>query len=44
MHQRPQLHQVVLEWGPREEKAVLAVEGKESLPALALEVLNMLGL
>ena len=44
VHERPQLHQVVLQRCARQEEAALTVEVEESLPALALEVLDVLGL
>ena len=44
MHEGPQLHQVVLQRCARQEEAALTVEVEESLPALALEVLDVLGL
>ena len=44
VHERPQLHQVVLQRGARQEQPALAVEVQQGLPALALEVLDVLGL
>lgn len=44
VHERPQLHEAVLQGGPREEKPPLGVEGQQGLPPLALEVLDVLGL
>lgn len=44
MHQRPQLHQAVLQRGAREQQPPLRVESQERLPPLALEVLDVLGL
>ena len=44
VHERPELHEVVLERGPREEEATDAVESEEDLPTLATEVLDVLGL
>jgi hypothetical protein len=40
----PELEEVVLEGSPSEEEAALGVEVDESLPALRLEVLDVLGL
>ena len=44
VHERPQLHQVVLQGSARQQQSAQAVEVQQSLPALALEVLNVLGL
>ncbi len=44
MHEGPQLHQVVLEGRARQQQPALAVEVEENLPALTLEVLNVLSL
>lgn len=42
VHERPQLHQAVLQRGPREEETPLGVERQQRLPPLALEVLDVL--
>lgn len=44
MHERPQLHEAILERGTSQEQTTLAVKVEESLPSLALEVLDVLGL
>ncbi len=44
VHERPELHEVVLERGAGEEEAALGLEVEEGLPALGLEVLDVLGL
>lgn len=42
MHKRPELHDIVLEGGPRQEESSLCVKAQERLPPLTLEVLNVL--
>ena len=44
VHQGPQLHEVVLKRRTRQQQPMLAVEGEQCLPALALEVLDVLSL
>lgn len=44
MHEGPELHQVVLERCAGEEETPLRLEIEETLPALRLEVLDVLGL
>ncbi len=44
MHERPELHERILKWCARQKEAPLAVECEQRLPALGLEVLNVLGL
>ena len=44
VHQRPQLHQTVLQRRSGEQKPPLCVEMKEDLPALGLEVLDVVRL
>lgn len=44
VHEGPQFHQVVLERGAGQQQAALAVEVKQSLPPLALEILDVLSL
>jgi len=44
MHQRPQLHQTVLQRSAGQQQAALAVEVEQGLPALRLEVLYVLRL
>ncbi len=44
MHERPELHERILEWCARQKETSLAVEREQRLPALGLEVLNVLGL
>ena len=44
VHQGPQLHQVILQRCASEEEPSLAVEVQQSLPTLALEVLDVLSL
>lgn len=44
VHQRPQLHQVVLERGAGQQQTVGGLEVQQHLPPLGLEVLDVLGL
>ena len=44
MHERPELHDVVLERGASKEKAPLGVKPEERLPALTLEIFDVLSL
>ena len=44
VHQRPKLHYIVLEGRSREEKPPFRIEPEERLPALTLEVFDVLGL
>ena len=44
VHERPELHQVVLQRRARQEEAPGAVEREQCLPALAAEVLDVLRL
>lgn len=44
VHERPELHEAVLQRGTGEEEPPLGVERQERLPALALEILDVLGL
>ena len=44
MHQRPELHQVVLERRAGDEQPTLRVEVEHRLPALTLEVFDVMGL
>lgn len=42
MKERPQLHQIVLQWGTSEQEAPLSVKVDQRLPPLALKILNIL--
>ncbi len=44
VHQRPQLHQRVLQRRPRQQQPPLALEVQQRLPPLRLEVLDILRL
>ena len=44
VHERPQLHDVILQRRARQQKSSLGVEAQECLPALRLKVLDVLGL
>ena len=44
MHERPELHHIVLEGRSRQKKPSLRVESEEGLPPLTFEVLDILGL
>lgn len=44
MHERPQLHHVILQGCSRQEQPPPRVESEEGLPALTLEILDVLGL
>jgi hypothetical protein len=40
MHERPQLHQVILQWSACQQQPTLGIEVQEGLPPLGLEVLH----
>lgn len=42
VHERPQFHQIVLEWSPCQKQSSGCVEVKQHLPSLRLEVLDVL--
>ena len=44
VHQRPQLHQVVLQRRARQQQSTLRLEVQQELPTLTLEVLDVLRL
>ena len=44
VHERPELHHIILQGCASQQKSTLGVEAKECLPALRLEILDVLGL
>lgn len=44
VHERPQLHQVVLQGGARQKEPSLSVEIEQYLPLLRFEVFNVVSL
>lgn len=43
MHEGPQLHDIILQGGARQQQSPFGVEPEQGLPPLAFEVLNVLG-
>jgi hypothetical protein len=43
VHQGPELHDIVLQWRPRQQQSAFGVEPKQGLPSLTLKIFDILG-